>query len=161
MYIRPAVLEDMNRILEIYAHAREFQKATGNPTQWAGGYPQRELLEEDIRLRQLFVCVSGGEIAGVFVFFIGEEDTYRVIRNGAWPNEEPYAVIHRIASGGKVKGVAGFCFDWALAQCPNLRIDTHADNAVMQHVLEKNGFIRCGEITIHDGTPRIAFQKIR
>lgn len=160
MFIRKADFQDMDRILEIYARAREFQKANGNPTQWAGGYPKRELLEEDIQNGNLFVCVCGGTIEGVFAFFIGEDDTYRVIRDGAWLNDAPYAVIHRIASSGKEKGVASFCFDWAFAQHPNIRIDTHADNTIMQHVLEKNGFVRCGEISIHDGSPRIAFQKI-
>lgn len=38
-----------------------------------------------------------------------------------------------------------------------LRADTHADNKVMQHLLEKNGFVRCGNITLADGTSRIAY----
>ena len=48
---------------------------------------------------------------------------------------------------------------WGYEQCGNLKIDTHEDNVVMQHVLEKNGFERCGKIYTHDGTPRIAYQK--
>ncbi len=159
MNIRKASFKDLAQILDIYARAREFQKNTGNPTQWAGGYPQKDLLEEDLVLGRLYVCADGEEILGVFVFFIGDDETYRIIRNGRWLNDEPYGVIHRIASSGKEKGVARFCFQWALSQCENLRIDTHADNTVMQHVLQKNGFLRCGEITAADGTPRIAFQK--
>ena len=30
----------------------------------------------------------------------------------------------------------------------------------MQHLLEKNGFTRCGIIHVADGTPRIAYQKL-
>lgn len=30
----------------------------------------------------------------------------------------------------------------------------------MQHILEKNGFARCGIIHVADGTPRIAYQKL-
>ena len=34
MKIRKANLEDMNRILEIYAYARDFMVKRGNPKQW-------------------------------------------------------------------------------------------------------------------------------
>lgn len=40
----------------------------------------------------------------------------------------------------------------------SIRIDTHADNKTMQHLIEADGFTRCGIIYIADGTPRIAYQ---
>ena len=43
---------------------------------------------------------------------------------------------------------------------PELRADTHADNKIMQHLLEKNGFTRCGVIHVADGSPRFAYQKL-
>ncbi|MDO4344119.1 MAG: GNAT family protein [Eubacteriales bacterium] len=163
MYIRKAKEADMETILSIYARARDFQKSTGNPNQWKDGYPQRELLLEDLVQGCLYVCIQETqgvhEIAAVFAYFTGEDATYRVIRNGAWLNDDPYGTVHRIAASGIAKGTAAFCFDWAFAQCPNIRIDTHRDNVVMQNVLKKNGFIYCGEITTHDGTPRMAYQK--
>ncbi len=159
MEIRNAAEADLDTIRKIYARAREFQVRTGNPTQWAGGYPQEEVIREDLMADRLYVCTEGSRILGVFVFFIGEDETYREIRGGRWLNEDPYGVIHRIASSGEGKGVAPFSFDWALSRCSNLRIDTHRDNHVMRHVLEKYGFAQCGEITARDGTPRIAFQK--
>ena len=45
-------------------------------------------------------------------------------------------------------------------QTKHLRIDTHHDNAIMQHVILKNGFTRCGIIHIASGAERIAFEKI-
>ena len=39
-------------------------------------------------------------------------------------------------------------------------VDTHADNKVMQHLLESEGFTRCGIIHVEDGTPRIAYQRL-
>ena len=51
--------------------------------------------------------------------------------------------------------------EWCMDRCGNIRIDTHDDNLPMQHVLEKNGFIRCGRIWNEDGSPRIAYQKCR
>ena len=42
----------------------------------------------------------------------------------------------------------------------HLRIDTHNDNKIMQHVIEKNGFKRCGIIHVNDGSERIAYEKL-
>ena len=61
------------------------------------------------------------------------------------------------ASAGRVHGAAAICFAWCAARGLPLRADTHADNKVMQHLLEKNGFVRCGNITLADGTSRIAY----
>jgi len=49
---------------------------------------------------------------------------------------------------------------FAMEQNPHVRIDTHADNHVMQHVLAKHGFQRRGIIYLEDGDPRIAFERI-
>ena len=38
--IRLARMEDLDRLMEIFDHARSFMKATGNPSQWINGYPQ-------------------------------------------------------------------------------------------------------------------------
>ena len=82
--IRPACLEDLNEILNIYDRAKKFMAATGNPTQWAGSYPQRELLEEDIEKGGLFVVTEADFICGVFYFVIGPDPTYALIEAGAW-----------------------------------------------------------------------------
>ena len=58
-----------------------------------------------------------------------------------------------------VRGAASFCLNWALEQCRNLRIDTHRDNVVMQHMLDKNGFQYCGIIYLEDGSERMGYQK--
>lgn len=40
-----------------------------------------------------------------------------------------------------------------------MRIDTHENNKVMQHLIKKNGFQECGIIYVEDGSPRIAYEK--
>ena len=57
-------------------------------------------------------------------------------------------------------GVASDIINWCLEHCESLRADTHADNKIMQHILEKNGFTKCGIIHVADGTPRIAYQRL-
>lgn len=47
---------------------------------------------------------------------------------------------------------------FALQQYDNIRIDTHHDNMVMQHLIEKEGFKYCGIIYCWSGDERVAFQ---
>ena len=159
MNIRKADKSDLDKILEIYAAAREFMAANGNPDQWADGYPKKELLEEDLEKEQLYVCETDEGIGAAFVFFIGDEPDYHVIRDGVWLNEKPYGVLHRIAVAQYGKGLASICIQWCYEQCGNMRGDTHELNKSMQRLFEKNGYTKCGMITIADGMDRIAYQK--
>ena len=158
---RGAVRSDLDQILKIYARARKLMAESGNPTQWGDHYPPQELLEEDIDTNRLFVYVVNGELEAVFAFILGPDPTYAVIEDGEWLNDKlPYGTIHRLASAGKRKGVSSEVIEWCLEHCESLRADTHADNKIMQHMLEKNGFTRCGIIHVANGTPRIAYQKM-
>lgn len=158
---RGATRANLDRILQIYDHARSLMAETGNPTQWGGGYPPRELLEEDITSNRLFVYVVNGQLEAVFAFVLGADPTYAAIEDGGWLNDTlPYGTLHRLASAGTRKGVADEVIAWCAERCDSLRADTHADNKIMQHILEKNGFARCGIIHVADGTPRIAYQKL-
>ena len=157
--IRPARLEDLDEILKIYDYARKFMVQTGNPTQWADTYPQRELLEADIANQGLYVVMEQGSLCGVFYFVIGPDPTYTIIENGAWHSDKLYGTIHRIAGNG-TKGIFGAALDFCRSKIDYLRIDTHHDNKVMQHVVTKHGFQPCGIIYCDDGSPRIAFDRL-
>ena len=157
--IEQATLSQLPQIMEVYAKARAFMAQNGNPLQWGQNYPPEEMIRQDILDGKCYVNLKGEEIAAVFYFAVEEDPTYRVI-DGAWLNDEPYGVIHRIAVAQNGKGVAGECFRFAMAQCKNLRIDTHEDNLPMQHCLAKHSFARCGIIYLEDGDPRIAYQKV-
>lgn len=156
--IRKAKMEDFERILEIYAYARGFMGKMGNPTQWGNHYPPIDMLQGDIAAGNLCV-VEDGQIHGVFAFFTEPDPTYSYIEDGAWLDDSPYGTIHRVASDGS-GGVFSAVLDYAQSRNPHVRIDTHRDNKVMQHVLEKNGFRRCGIIYLEDGDPRIAYDKV-
>ena len=157
--IRPARLEDLDEILKIYEIAKRFMAETGNPTQWAGSYPQRELLEEDIESQGLYVVTEQDRICGVFYFVIGPDPTYTIIEQGSWHSEKTYGTIHRIAGNG-TGGIFGAVLDFCRSRIDYLRIDTHEDNKVMQHVVAKHGFMPCGIIYTDDGSPRIAFDRL-
>ncbi|MBQ8432639.1 MAG: N-acetyltransferase [Clostridia bacterium] len=158
MNIVSATAAQLPRILEIYANARAYMRAHGNAEQWSGGYPGEEVVSRDIAQGNCYLCMEGEEILGVFCYFEGEDPTYGRI-DGAWQNDRPYGVIHRIAVAAHRRGVASFCFDACYARCGNLKIDTHRDNFPMQRSLEKNGFVYCGIIYLQNGDERMAYQR--
>lgn len=159
-HIRKAVPEDLNRLMEIFAIARRFMQTSGNPNQWINGYPQRELIAQEIKSGNCYVVENeSGNLIATFCFIKGPDPTYAYIEDGEWPNDRPYYVIHRLASDGSCRGIGKYCFNWCYSQSPCLRADTHADNQVMQRILTGNGFKRCGIIYVSNGTPRIAYQK--
>ena len=80
------------------------------------------------------------------------------LEDGGWLNNKPYGASHRIAGNGTVKGVFREALDFSKSRMNNLRIDTHADNRTMQHLIEKSGFQKCGIVYMDDGSPRIAYQ---
>lgn len=160
MIIREARTEDIERILEIYDIAKVFMRQTGNPHQWNSRYPDQITLEEDIHKHQLFVMEEDSIIHSVFAFIIGEDTTYKKIE-GAWLDHSIYGTIHRIASDGTMHQVFKKAVDFCSEKCAHLRADTHEDNKIMQKVILKNGFQETGIIYVEDGTPRIAYEKVK
>ena len=155
-----AAEKNLPEILNIYEYAGTFMAKNGNPAQWKGGYPQKEILIRDIKEKQLYVCRDVHTIYGVFAFIIGEDPTYARIENGAWLSGAPYGTIHRIAGNGVKKGVFAEALSFCESKISHLRIDTHRDNRIMRHLIEKHGFQKCGIIHVADGSPRIAYEKI-
>ena len=158
--IRNARPSDWDDIMEIYAIARSFMKTAGNPTQWGDTFPPEEMVRNDIEQKLNYVVELDGRVQAVFALVPGIDPTYVVIE-GAWLDDSPYAAVHRVASRGEVKGLTGMILDWALDQHDSIRIDTHDDNIPMQKAILRSGFTRCGRIWVEDGSPRIAYHKIR
>ena len=157
MQIRKTTLADVDTVAAIYDRARIFMREPGNPTQWAGEYPNADTARADVANGVGYVCEQDGRVVGAFAFIVGDEPTYQVIEGGSWRRDEPYGTIHRIASDGTARGVARACFDFCAAQISHLRIDTHADNRPMQGAILKFGFEQRGIIYVEDGSPRLAY----
>ena len=165
MEIRKSTERDFDRMMEIYACARQFMAEHGNPNQWGPNHwPPEELIHRDIASGDSYVCTHEGRVVGTFYFVVGKdiEPTYRTIVDGAWLDDGPYGVVHRVAGDGSVRGIGAACIQWAFDQCGHIRIDTHGDNRVMQNLLNKLGFTRCGTIYVEqDDYPRFAYEKVR
>lgn len=171
MQVRKTQPQDLATVLNIYQQARDYMREMGNPSQWGASWPPSHLIEEDILQQKSHVCVeslppvadTSATEAVVAVFFLEMTDdpTYHQIYQGQWIEpQQPYGVVHRLASSRRVQGAATFCLQWALEQCGNIRIDTHQANLPMQNLLQKLGYHYCGVIRTHDGTPRRAYQQL-
>ena len=160
MLIRSTTYKDIEPIEKIFSYARQLMAADGNPTQWGNEYPKREILEQDIDGGVSFVIEHEGVICGTFVFIVGDDPTYAYIEGGWLDNTLPYGTIHRIASNGQHRGIFRSVLNWCIARCSNIRIDTHADNIRMIHLIEQTGFTRCGIIYTRNNSPRVAYQRL-
>lgn len=169
MTIRLATYDDIPAIMPVIDAAREMMHASGNVNQWINGYPSEEVIRADIARDGGFVVTddavlpidaAGKErIVAYFAFLPAPEPTYAQIYDGAWLNDEPYYVIHRLASRPDVHGIWHSVLNWAFERTRTLRVDTHRDNHIMQHNILKHGFTYCGIIYLLSGDERLAYQK--
>ncbi len=158
MEIRKATLNDLDALMEIYAHAREEMIKNNNPLQWAKVEPEKSKVISRINSGVHYVIEENSQICGGFSLIPGKDPTYEHI-DGKWLNDLPYLTIHTIASNNTVKGVFKAAIDYGFSICNTIRIDTHIDNKIMIHLLNKYGFTYCGVIRLLNLEPRQAYMK--
>lgn len=159
--IRLATPNDLETIMTLFDHSRSIMRSNGNHTQWVNGYPSRCIIMDDMTQRNCYVVEREGNIVGTFAFIVGRDSTYSHIEGGSWIDDStPYGTIHRLACAPEQHSIGRECIEWCGNQVASLRADTHADNSIMQHILQQQNFIYCGIIYVADGTPRKAYQKI-
>ena len=165
--IREARPTDMAVIMKVMDAAKRIMRQSGNMHQWGEGYPSETVIRADMERNGGFVIEeddgehqSSSKIVGYFAFLSSPEPTYARIYEGKWLDDErPYHVVHRIASYPDVHGIFSSIMDFCSANDPNIRIDTHRDNTIMQHNIAKHGFTYCGIIYLASGDERLAYQK--
>jgi hypothetical protein len=151
----------MDAIMQVMDAAKKIMRQSGNMHQWGEGYPSEAVIMSDIEKDGGFVIEDGGNVVGYFAFLLSPEPTYQKIYDGNWlDDEKPYHVIHRIASLPDAHGIFSCIMDFCFARESNIRIDTHRDNTIMQHNIEKHGFTYCGIIYLANGDERLAFQEL-
>ena len=159
--IRKAELRDMADIMTVMEAAKGIMRQSGNLYQWADGYPSEAVIISDMEKHGGFVLEEAGRIVGYFAFLPSPEPTYSKLYNGKWLDDvQSYHVIHRIASYPDVHGIFNDIMDFCFSHDANIRIDTHKDNLIMQHNIERHGFTYCGIIYLANGDERLAYQKL-
>lgn len=157
--------ENIPQMLEIYEEAVDALKEDG-VDQWQNSWPIGDLLKKDIEENWSYIYKDQGRVLAAAALIGGEEETYKNISGGTWPNDKPYTTIHRFAVGqinknkglGKkfIQGLIDKSFEMGYK---NVRIDTHKDNSKMLKLIRSMDFEYCGLIQLKDGSKRLAFSK--
>lgn len=163
--IRKTTLHDIPSVMELICQAQAYFKSQ-NIDQWQDGYPNGDVIKNDIQKENSYVLIDQDIIASMY-FAIEDDPNYNEIDGNWLTQDQPYAIIHRIVVKDEYKGnnIAVHLLEFAINEClkyniSSIRIDTHKDNLSMQKFLEKHGFAYCGIVTLESGALRIAFEKI-
>lgn len=165
---RKAELRDARRIWEIL-HGEVMVMHREGRTQWQNGYPNPQVVAQDIEWQVGRVLLQEGHIVGYCALILTGETCYDNIVNGHWITHSDssnchYAVVHRLGIDLQLtrQGLASAFLTLLLEEsrqkgCESMRIDTNHDNVQMLHILPKLGFSRCGKVMLPDGS-RIAYE---
>jgi ribosomal protein S18 acetylase RimI-like enzyme len=154
--MRKAETADIPAIMPCIMDARRFLSGF-DTDQWQGEYPDQIDVEDFIDKKVGYVLIVDREVAGFAAVIEGEEKAYTEITEGSWTNPDfDYAVVHCLAFSDKYRGhglarylfTAIFSLEMARGY-RDFRIDTHPANKIMQHVFEREGFVRKGKVQIY------------
>ena len=161
---RKANLEDLPGIWEILKGAIQRRKEDGSD-QWQDGYPNPEVIRNDIDRGVGYVLSDGDVIAAYCAILINDEPAYAALE-GKWLTDGDFVVYHRVAVSEKhlgrglaqqlLKHIEHFARQQGII---SIKADTNFDNPGMLRLFEKLGYHYCGEVTFR-GTPRKAFEKV-
>lgn len=163
MEIRLAFPNEVNAVMKVIEDAKKTLAQSGSD-QWQNGYPNVDIIIDDIISGQAYVALEEGEVIAYAAVTRSPESAYDAIYEGKWQGGEPeYLVFHRIAVArdAQGQGVAQTFLEGLIEGFDYLdfRSDTHAKNIAMQHIFEKLGFKQVGKVPV-DGE-RLAYQKLK
>jgi len=151
-------------IWNILKQAIKKRKEDGS-NQWQDGYPNLEVINKDIEKKAGFVLIENEIIVGYFAILINDEPEYEKIE-GAWLNNDPYLVFHRVAISkkhlgkGLAKKIMNGIEEYALKNnIYSIKADTNFDNTAMLKIFKKFEYSYCGKVYLR-GSPREAYQKL-
>ena len=161
---RKANSEDLIQIWEILQQGIASRKKDGS-NQWQDGYPNAEVVQNDIDKEVGYVLTEGNSIIGYCAILINDEPEYANIE-GNWLTNEDFVVFHRVAISenhlGKSlsKKILEFIEVVALDnQIFSVKADTNFDNIAMLKIFERMGYVYCGEVHFR-GSARKAYEKV-
>lgn len=162
--LRKALLTEQSRIWEILEQAIVRRKEDGSK-QWQDGYPNPDVVRKDIDGGVGFVLTEGDVVIGYAAVLINDEPSYADIE-GEWLTNDDFVVVHRvaIAQSHLGRGLSGKMFElieeYAVSNnVYSIKVDTNFDNIAMMKILEKGGYVYCGEVYFR-GSPRRAYEKV-
>jgi GNAT superfamily N-acetyltransferase len=161
---RKANTTEQDQIWDILQQGILRRKKDGS-NQWQDGYPNIEVVKNDIEKGFGFVLTEENNIIGYASVIINDEPAYHDIE-GKWLTNGDFVVFHRVAISedfvgrGLSKKMLQFIEDFALSNnIYSVRADTNHDNAAMLKIFEKMGYVYCGKVYFR-GSDRKAFEKV-
>jgi GNAT superfamily N-acetyltransferase len=163
-HFRKATQEDIAQIWTILYQAILRRKADGSE-QWQDGYPNMDVIKNDINKGVGFVLLEGDTIIGYYAIIVNDEPVYEKIE-GRWLTQDDFVVVHRLAVSEKYLGkgfatkICKWIEEYAISiNIKSIKADTNFDNIAMLRIFEKLGYIYCGEVYFR-GQQRKAFEKV-
>ena len=160
----PATQNDSARIWEILQQAILRRKQDGS-RQWQDGYPNPDVIRQDIERNAGYILTDGDAIAGYAAILVNDEPAYAVIE-GAWLTNGDFVVVHRVAIADSHvgRGLAKTLFllvEQLTADrgINSIKVDTNFDNPAMMHILDGLDYKYCGEVFFR-GSARRAYEKV-
>lgn len=163
-HFRKASPSEIPQIWDILQQAIAHRKEDGS-NQWQDGYPNPDVIQNDIINNAGFVLTEGDTIIGYSALLINDEPAYEKIE-GNWLTNDDFVVFHRVAISenhlgkGLATKLVGFIEEFAISNnIFSIKADTNFDNFAMMKVFEKLGYTYCGEVYFR-GSSRRAYEKV-
>lgn len=157
--MRPATVDDIPAIVATLEAGRSLLAADGIDQWQDGAGPDVDLVTSDVARGWGRVFLIGGQVAATAALIDEPEPAYDQVVEGAWQVRgdaaAPYATIHRVAVAPAFRGMhvaqrfyARLIEEARARGFAEIRVDTHADNVRMQHVIASAGFTRACTVLI-------------
>ena len=161
---RLAKSTDISQIWDLLQMAILRRKQDGS-NQWQDGYPNVEVIKNDIQKKYGYVLTSNDEIVGYCALLINNEPDYLNIE-GQWLTSNDFVVFHRLAISekflgkGLAKKMVSFIEQFAISKnIISVKADTNHDNTPMLKLFKSLNYSLCGTVYIRK-SPRKAFEKV-
>lgn len=152
--IHPAEINDLPQVEAIVHAAIHHMRALGID-QWDEIYPDRELLETDIRQKEMYVIKVGGKICGFITVNDAASPEYSEVD---WNIGGRVAVVHRltVAPACQSQGLARELMQHAESMAASngyatIRLDAFAHNLSALRLYERLGYRRAGTVWFRKG----------
>lgn len=163
--MRPATVDDVPAIVATLEAGRALLAADGIDQWQDGAGPDVDLVTSDVARGWGRVFLIGGQVAATAALIDEPEPAYDQVVEGAWQVRgdaaapagaaSPYATIHRVAVAPAFRDMhvaqrfyARLIEEVRARGFAEIRVDTHADNVRMQHVIASAGFTRACTVLI-------------
>ncbi len=149
-----ATVNDIDQIMPIIEAAQARMKADGL-IQWQDGYPNRQTIENDVAISQIYKLQVDGIIAGVCVV---NNDYYEQYQNT--PPADQCLIIHRVAVNDQFvgQGIGKQLINAAIDLISSTEtkyaiVDTNSQNLKMIGLIEATGFEYKSDFVLVEDAP--------